>query len=568
MDIATLATVISLLLAVLVTTPWLGAYVHAAMEGQATIGGRFLRPLEVAIYRFARINPRRSQGWREYATCVIVFTFASVLVVYALQRLQAGLPLDPSHAGPIAPELAVNTAVSFATTTNWQNYAGESAMSHLTQMAGLAVQNVVAAAAGLGAFVALARGLTRRGRGIGNFWVDLVRGTIYVLLPLAMVSAVVQVALGVPQTLAGPHVVTTLESASQTIALGPIASQDVVKILGSNGGGFLNANGAHPLLNPSGPSNWVAMFLNLLLPLALTFTFGRYARDQRQGWTIFGVMVLLIVVVSVALPSIEAGGNGLFPVNVDQAAGNMEGKEVRFGASIGGVSAAQMAGTTTGAPPATYGSLLPLSGGIATGLILLGEVTPGGVGSGLMGMLVYVLITVFIGGLMVGRSPNYLGKRVEAFEMKMVMLAILLPTATILGFVALSVATIEGRAGPASPAPHGFTEILYAFASMTGNNGSAFASLTGNTPYYNIAGAFAMLLGRFGTLIPMLALAGAMAPKRSVATTAGSLPTHGGLFMAMLVGVVLVVGAMSYAPAIVLGPLAEQLALQAGRSLP
>ena len=567
MSLGGLLTLASVLLAVVALTPPVGRLIYAAMEGQPTPLTRFLGPLERAIYRVAGIDPAKEQGWQTYAVSLGVFTFASIALLYLLQRVQGVLPLNPTGAGPVSPALAFNTAVSFATTTDWQNYAGETGVSQLTQMAGLTVQNFVAAAAGLAAAVAVARALGSQRTRIGNFWVDLVRATLYVLLPLSVLAAFFAVAQGVPQTLAGPHTFTTLQGASQTVITGPMASQDVIKILGSNGGGYLNANGAHPYLNPTALSNWMDLLLNLLVPFALTYTFGRYVRDARQGWALFAVMGTLLVAASLASMQLEGAGNPLLPASVNQAAGNMEGKEVRFGAEVGGLSAAQMAATTTGAPPATYASLIPATGGVAMALMLTGEVAPGGVGSGLTGILVYVLLAVFLAGLMVGRTPEYLGKKVESFEIQMTLLAVLVPTIAVLGLVALSVSVPAGQAGPASAPPHGFSEVLYAFASMAGNNGSSFSSLSGNTPYYNLVGAAAMLAGRFGHLIPMLALAGSMGPKRQVARSLGTLPTGSGLFAGFLTGTIVIVGALSYFAALALGPIAEQLALLAGHTL-
>jgi K+-transporting ATPase ATPase A chain len=568
MSVSALLTLVTVLVAVVLITPSLGSYIYAAMEGRPTRLTPILGPVERAVYRVARIDPSVEQGWKAYAASLGVFTLVSVVFIYLLQRFQGFLPLDPTGAGAVAPDLAFNTAVSFATTTNWQNYAGETGVSHLTQMAGLTVQNFVAAGGGLAAAVAVARALGSRQSEIGNFWTDLTRATIYVLLPISVVGALCLVALGVPQTLAGSGTAATLEGASQTIAMGPIASQDVIKILGSNGGGFLNANGAHPFLNPNGLTNWIDLFLNLLLPISLTWTFGRYVRSQRQGWVLFAVMATILIAASLPSIAVEGAGNRLVPVSVDQAAGNMEGKEVRFGAAVSGLSAAQMAATTTGAPPAMYASVMPATGGVAMAVMLTGEVAPGGVGSGLTGILVYAFLAVFVGGLMVGRTPEYLGKKVESFELKMLVLALVIPTASVLGLLALSVSVPEGQAGPANPPPHGFSEVLYAFASMTGNNGSAFGSFSGNTVYYNLIGSAAMLAGRFGGLLPMLALAGSMGPKRQVARSLGTLRTDSVMFGSLVTGAVIIVGALSYFAALALGPIAEHLALESGQTFP
>ena len=569
MTIAGILTLATVMLTVLALTPPVGGYIHAAMEGHHNVLSPFLRPVERTIYRLAGIDPGEMQSWKAYTASLLVFTFVSIAALYLIQRLQGSLPLNPTGAGAVAPELAYNTAVSFSTTTDWQNYAGETGVSQLTQMMGLTVQNFLAAAGGLAAAAAVARGLGSRLHLLGNFWVDLTRATLYVLLPISFVGAVLLVAQGVPETLAGPQTVTTLQGASQTLILGPIASQDVIKTLGSNGGGYLNANGAHPYLNPTGLSDWLDLVLNLLIPFALTCTFGRYVKDARQGWVLFAVMASILVAASLGAMALEGAGNPRLPASVDQvAAGNMEGKEVRIGAEVGGLSAAQMAATTTGAPPVTYASLSPASGGIAMALMLTGEVAPGGVGSGITGILVYVILSVFLGGLMVGRTPEYLGKRVESYEMRMLVLAVLVPAIAVLGLVSLSVSVPAGQAGPANPPPHGFSEVLYAFASMNGNNGSAFASFTGDTVFYNVVGSFAMLAGRFGTLIPMLAIAGSMGPKRQVPRSLGTLPTGSAMFGAFLGGTIIIVGALSYLAALALGPIAEHLAMLAGHTTP
>jgi K+-transporting ATPase ATPase A chain len=568
MTIDGLLTLASVMAAVLLLTPLVGGLIYRAMEGRPTPLTPILGRAERLIYRFARINPKQEQTWRGYGISLVLFTFASIALLYLIQRFQGVLPLNPTGAGPVAPDLALNTAVSFSTTTDWQNYAGETGVSTFTQMAGLTVQNFVAAGSGLAAAIAVTRALGSRRTRIGNFWVDLTRATLYVLLPISVLAALFQVAQGVPQTFAGPQTFTTLQGAAQTVIVGPIATQDVIKILGSNGGGYLNANGAHPFLNPTGLSNWMDMLLNLLLPFALTWTFGRYVGDMRQGRALFAVMATILVAASLGSMAIEASGNPLLPPTIDQSAGNMEGKEVRFGAEVGGLSAAQMAATTTGAPPATYASAIPATGGIAMALMLTGEVAPGGVGSGLTGILVYVLLAVFMAGLMVGRTPEYLGKKVESYEMKMIMLAILLPTIAVLGLLALSVSVPAGLAGPANGPPHGFSEVLYAFASMTGNNGSSMASFSGDTLFYNVIGSFAMLAGRFGHLIPILALAGTMGAKRKVPRSLGTLPTGGITFSGLLIGTIVIVGALSYFAALALGPVAEQLALGAGNGFP
>jgi K+-transporting ATPase ATPase A chain len=467
----------------------------------------------------------------------------------------------------VAPDLALNTAVSFVTNTNWQNYLGETTMSNLTQMLGLTVQNFLSAAFGLVIAIALVRGLVRRGSPtIGNFWADLVRGTVYLLLPVATVLTLVFIWQGMPQTLNGPVDAATLQGVHQTIAIGPIADQEAIKQLGNNGGGFLNANAAHPFENPTPLSNWLSMFAEIAIPFSLTYTFGRMAGDQRQGWVIFGVMMTVLVVGGLVAMQIESGGNPLFPAGIDQALGNMTGKETRLGAAAGGLYSAVTTGTSTGAVNAMHDSFLPMAGFVPMFLIQLGEITPGGIGAGLYGILVFAILSVFIAGLMVGRTPEYLGKKVEGFEMKMAMLVVLFLATGILVPTAIATVTDAGLKGPLNPGPHGFSEILYAFTSSTGNNGSAFAGLTGNTVFYNVFGSISMLVGRFGMVFPILAIAGSMAAKRRVAPSLGTMPTNGPLFGVLLVGVIIIVGALTFFPALALGPIVEQLLLNAGKA--
>ena len=559
------------LLVVLVTgiTPFLGRYIADVLAGRPTPLRRVLAPVERGIYRLAGIDAGREQGWRAYTASLLVFSLLSIVVLYAQQRLQAGLPVNPTGAPAVPADLALNTAVSFTTNTNWQNYAGESTMSHLTQAVGLAVQNFLSAAVGLAVAIALVRGITRRtSTTIGNFWVDVTRSTLYVLLPIALVAAIVLVWQGVPQAWSGAAAVTGLEGHAQSIYLGPIASQEAIKELGTNGGGIVNANSAHPFENPTPLTNLLEQLLILVIPFSLTATFGVLAEDRRQGWAIFAGMMAIFAVAATAGILAEHAANPLLPAGLDQALGNMEGKEVRFGASGGGLWAAVTTGTSTGAVNAMHDSLTPLGGLVPLFLILLGEITPGGVGAGLYGMLVFALLTVFIAGLMVGRTPEYLGKKVESYEMKMSMLVVLVLSAGILGFTALATATEAGRAGPLNAGPHGFTEILYAFSSQVGNNGSAFAGLAGDTPFYNVTGALAMLVGRFAMIIPILAIAGSLAAKRRLAPSAGTFPTTGGTFVVLLVGVVVIVGALNFLPALALGPIAEQLLQHAGTVFP
>lgn len=552
---------------VAVVTPFVGRYIATVLDGGRTWLSPVLLPMERGIYRASGIDPNREQSWRSYAISLLVFSFASIGLLYLQQRLQASLPLNPTDVGAVPADLALNTAVSFTSNTNWQNYSGETTMAHLTQAAGLAVQNFASAAVGIAVAIALVRGIVRRpSPTIGNFWVDLVRSTLYVLLPIALVAAIVLVWQGVPQTWSGPASATTLEGGQQTIWLGPIASQEVIKQLGTNGGGILNANSAHPFENPTPLTNWLEMFLILVIPFSLTATFGAMAGDRRQGWALFAAMAAVYLVAAVVAIGAEAGSNPLFPAGIDQALGNMEGKEVRFGASGGGLWAATTTATSTGAVNAMHDSLTPLGGLVPLFLMLLGEITPGGVGAGLYGMLVFVLLTVFIAGLMVGRTPEYLGKKIEAFEMKMAMLIVLVLSTSVLGFTALAAATDAGQAGPLNAGPHGFSEILYAFASQTGNNGSAFAGLSGNTAFYNVTGALAMLIGRFAMIVPILAIAGALAAKRRLAPSPGTFPTTGPTFVGLLIGVIVIVGALNFFPALSLGPIVEHLLQQAGRA--
>jgi K+-transporting ATPase ATPase A chain len=471
---------------------------------------------------------------------------------------------------PVSPDLAYNTSVSFDTNTNWQNYAGENTMTYLTQMAGLAVRNFTSAASGIAVAIALTRGLVRKSSTtIGNFWVDLTRSTLYILLPISIVAALFLVSQGVIQTFASSLTVHTLQGAVQLIPLGPVASQEAIKELGNNGGGFFNANSAHPFENPTTLTNWVEMLLILLIPIALTNTFGRMAGNARQGWALAAVMIVVLSAGSLVAMSSEERSNPSLPaavaVNVDQSAGNMEGKETRFGADSSGLFATVTTGTSTGAVNSMHDSFLPVGGLVPLFNIELGEITPGGAGAGLYGILVFAIIAVFIAGLMVGRTPEFLGKKIEAYEMKMAMIVVLSLAFSILFFTALATATSPGKAGPLNSGPHGFSEILYAFSSQTGNNGSAFAGLTGNTLFYNITGAFAMMIGRYAMTIPILAIAGSMAAKRRVAPSLGTFPTTGPIWVGLLLGVIIIVGALTFFPALALGPIVDQLLNNAGR---
>jgi K+-transporting ATPase ATPase A chain len=562
-----LLTLVVFFAAVIAITPFLGRYIARVMEGERTILSPVIRPLERVVYRVAGIDETAEQGWKGYALSVLLMALVAIVVGYLMLRLQDVLPFNPAGAAAQSPELAFNTSVSFETNTNWQNYSGETGVSYLSQMTMLAVRNFTSAATGLAVAIALVRGLTRRTSAtIGNFWVDLTRGILYILLPIAVVFAIVLVWQGVPQTFDGPATATTLEGVQQTIARGPVATQEVIKQIGNNGGGFFNANSAHPFENPTPLTNFLAMIGMFAIPFALTYVFGRYARNQRQGWVIFTAMAAVFLVGAVISMRAELGGNPLFPAGIDQALGNMEGKEMKFGAGVGALFAAITTSTSTGAINAWHDSFQPIGGLIPLFNIQLGEITPGGIGAGLYGMLVIgAILAVFIAGLMVGRTPEYLGKKVEAFEMKMAMLVALVLGASILGFTALATVTSEGLAGPLNGGPHGFSEILYAFSSQTGNNGSAFGGLTGNTPFYNVTGGIAMLLGRYGMIIPILALAGSMAAKRVVAPSLGTFPTTGPLFTVLIIGVIIIVGALTFFPALALGPIVEQLLQNAGR---
>jgi K+-transporting ATPase ATPase A chain len=558
--------------AILLARP-LGGYMRKVMEGERVFLSPILRPVERGVYKVMRVDETVEQRWTAYAVSVIVFSFVCILALYLQQRLQASLPLGQGGTagiGPVAPDMAYNTAVSFDTNTNWQNYLGENTMTYLTQMAGLAVRNFVSAATGIAVALALTRGLVRKSSTtIGNFWVDLTRSTLYILLPIAFVGALVLVSQGVIQTFASSISVHTLQGGAQIIPLGPVASQEAIKELGTNGGGFFNANSSHPFENPTTFSNWFELLLILIIPFGLTNTFGRMAGNAKQGIALLAVMVVVLSAGSLVAMGSEERSNPSIPAavaqNIDQSAGNMEGKETRFGADGSGLFATVTTGTSTGAVNSMHDSFLPVGGLVPLFNIELGEITPGGVGAGLYGILVFAIIAVFIAGLMVGRTPEFLGKKVEAYEMKMAMLVILSLAFSILFFTALATATAPGKAGPLNSGPHGFSEILYAFSSQTGNNGSAFAGLTGNTLFYNVTGAFAMMLGRYAMIVPILAIAGSMAGKRRVAPSLGTFPTTGPIWVGLLIGVIIIVGALTFFPALALGPIVDQLLNNAGR---
>ena len=567
MSAANLLTLASLAVAILVATPLLGGYIHRVMEGERVLLSPLLAPVERAVYRVAGIDATSEMGWRTYAVSALAMAAVAIVAGFVVLRLQDVLPLAQAGIPGMSADLALHTSVSFETNTNWQNYAGETGVTYLSQAGVLAVRNFTSAATGLAVAIALFRGLTRRSAPtLGNYWVDLTRAVLYILLPLALVGAILLVWQGVPQTWDAARDVATLQGGAQTIALGPVASQEAIKVLGNNGGGYFNANSAHPFENPTPLSDWLQMFALLLAPFALTYTFGRYAGDQRQGWTIFGAMAAILLVGAVAAMHVESTGSPLIPAAVEQTGlGNMEGKEARFGAAGGALYAALTTGTSTGAVNAMHDSFQPLGGLVPLFQMQLGEVTPGGIGAGMYGMLIIgAILAVFIAGLMVGRTPEYLGKKVEAFEIKMAMLVAIVLGAGILGLTAMASVLPEGLAGPLGAGPHGFSEILYAYSSQTANNGSAFAGLTGDSPFYNVTGAFAMLLGRYGMILPVLALAGSMAAKRRLAPSMGTFPTTGILWSILIVGVVIVVGALAFFPALALGPIVEQLLRDAG----
>ena len=552
-------------LVVAVTRP-LGGFMTRVFNGERTFLSPVLGPVERGLYRLAGVDEKAEQHWVTYAVSMLLFSVVGMLLLYAMQRLQGVLPFNPAGMTAVPADLAFNTAASFTTNTNWQNYGGESTMSYLVQMAGLTFHNFVSAATGIALAVALVRGFARASaRTVGNFWVDLTRCTLYILLPICVVYALFLVWQGVPQTLGAYVDATTLEGAKQTIALGPVASQEAIKMLGTNGGGFFNANSAHPFENPNALTNLVQLVSIFALGAGLTNLFGRMVGDERQGWAILAAMgVLFFVGVSVAYWA-EAQGNPAFAAfGVDIAAGNMEGKETRFGIALSALFATVTTAASCGAVNAMHDSFMPLGGMVPLINMMLGEIIIGGVGAGLYGMLLFAIIALFVAGLMVGRTPEYLGKKLEAKEVKMTMLAVLCLPLMMLGWTAIAVVTDTGTASMANAGPHGFSEALYAYVSGAANNGSAFAGLTGNTLWYNLSLAVAMLVGRFLVIVPMLAIAGSLAAKKRAPASAGTFPTHDSLFVGLLVGVILIVGGLTFFPALALGPVVEHLAMNAG----
>jgi K+-transporting ATPase ATPase A chain len=553
----------------------LGLYMARVFTGNWTPLDPILRPVERLIHRLSGVHPEQEQHWTTYTSTMLLFNFAGLVFLYALQRLQHLLPLNPQAFGPVAPETAFNTAVSFTSNTNWQSYAGESTMSYLVQMAGLTVQNFLSAATGIALALVLIRGFAlHSAQTLGNFWVDLVRTTLWVLLPLSLVLALVLVWQGVPQNLQAYVNATTVEGTSQTIAQGPVASQEAIKMLGTNGGGFFNANSAHPYENPTPLSNFLELLAILVIGAALTYTFGHMVGDTRQGWAIFAAMMVVFVLgLGVAYWAESAGNPAFAGLGVDmtasdqQAGGNMEGKEVRHGIANSALWATATTAASNGSVNSMHGSYTPLGGLVPLVNIQLGEIIVGGVGSGLYGILLFAILTVFIAGLMVGRTPEYLGKKIEAQEVKMTVLALIvtLPLG-ILGFTALASVHPEGLKGPLNAGPHGFSEILYAYTSGTGNNGSAFAGLSANTFFYNLTIGLSILTGRYLFIVPMMAVAGSLARKHVIPPSAGTFPTTGGLFVALLVSVILVVGGLIFFPALALGPIVEHLLMAGGKA--
>lgn len=567
----------------LLTKP-MGMWIAKVMNGESSIANKLGGSTERLIYRVLGISPEAEMGWKHYAVALMLFNVVGIIAVYFLQRWQAWLPFNPQQFPAVSIDSSLNTAISFVTNTNWQGYAGESTMSYLTQMLALTVQNFLSAATGIVVVIALIRGFARHtAQTIGNFWVDITRATLYILLPLSLMIAVVLMGQGVIQNFDAYKEVTTLQpttysvtdttgkqttevTSTQTLAMGPVASQEAIKMIGTNGGGFFNANSAHPFENPTPLSNFLEMLAIFLIPAGLCFTFGMMVGDRRQGWAIFTAMVIVFVVMAGIAIWAEQAGNPILTasgadqtVSTLQSGGNMEGKETRFGIVSSALFATITTAASCGAVNAMHDSLTPLGGLVPMWLIQLGEVIFGGVGSGLYTMLIYAVLAVFIAGLMIGRTPEYLGKKIEIFDMKMTALIILVTPLLVLIGSAIAVIADQGKAGIANPGAHGFSEILYAFSSAANNNGSAFAGLSANTPFYNTLLAFAMFLGRFGIILPVLAIAGSMAAKKRIPVSLGTMPTHGPLFITLLIGAVILVGALTYIPALALGPVIEQL---------
>jgi K+-transporting ATPase ATPase A chain len=544
-----------------------GAWLFALYEGRVPKYLAFLAPVERVLYRAGGVDPAKEQGWLGYAIGMLLFSIAGIFLTYAIERLQFYLPLNPQGFAGVSAPVAFNTAVSFITNTNWQSYAGESTMSNFTQMVALAVHNFLSAATGIAIAFALIRGFARRETGtIGNFWVDLTKITLYILLPISVIYALVLVALGIPQTLAGSVTATTMEGAKQVISLGPVASQIAIKMLGTNGGGFYNANAAHPFENPGDISNFIQMLSIFALGAGLTWTFGKAVGNTKQGWAILAAMMILMGAGVTTAYIAESAGNPIHhAMGVDASMGNMEGKEVRFGTAASALFATVTTDASCGAVNAMHDSFTPIGGFVPMFNIQLGEIIIGGVGSGLYGFLLFAILSIFVAGLMVGRTPEYVGKKIESREVKLAVLAIAVLPLMILGFTALASVLPQGLEGPLNKGPHGYSEILYAFTSATGNNGSAFAGLTASNSFYSLTLAIAMFVGRFFMIIPALAIAGSLAAKKVHPEGPGSFPTTGGLWVGLLVGLILILGGLTFLPSLALGPAADQLAMLHGQ---
>ncbi|QCI98780.1 potassium-transporting ATPase subunit KdpA [Agrobacterium larrymoorei] len=557
-----------LFVAVLLAVKPLGLYMAKVFSGERTWLSPVLSPVERGLYAAAGVDMKKEQGWLGYTLSMLVFSIASFLALYAILRLQAVLPFNPQGFANVPPDLAFNTAVSFVTNTNWQNYAGESTMSNFSQMAGLTVQNFLSAAVGMALAIAFTRAFVRsQASTLGNFWVDMTRATLYVLLPLAVVVALAFVAMGLPQTMDASVTATTLEGSQQVISLGPVASQEAIKQLGTNGGGFFNANAAHPFENPTAFANYLNIFAMLSISAAFIYTFGQMVGSRRQGWVLLSAMAVLLIAGVATVYWAESAGNPILTsIGVDAAQGNMEGKEVRFGQAMTALYAAVTTGLSDGGVNGMHGSFTGLGGLAPMFLIQLGEVLPGGVGSGLYGMIVFALLSVFVAGLMVGRTPEFLGKKIEGREMKYAMLAVLILPTVILGFTAISAILPSAVASIGTAGPHGLSEILYAFTSAAGNNGSAFGGLSGNTTWYNTTLGISMLLGRFAYVVPVMAIAGSLAAKVRVPASSGTFPTDGPLFVGLLIGIILILGGLQFFPALALGPIVEHFAMLAGQT--
>ncbi len=549
----------------------LGVYIAHIYQGERTLLSPILLPVERFFYRLAGVKSDMDMEWKTYTGALLLFNLIGFSFLYLLLRLQHLLPLNPQNLGSVSPDLSFNAAVSFTTNTNWQSYGGETTLSYLSQMLGLTVQNFLSAATGMSVLIAITRGLVRQTtHKLGNFWVDLTRSTLYILLPLAMLLAIALVSQGVVQTLRPYPVVSTLDqsgsSISQILPLGPAASQVAIKQLGTNGGGFFNVNSAHPFENPTPFSNFLEMLAILLIPAALTYTYGKMIGDTRQGWAILIAMMLVLVTMTGVAIRAESQGNPMFTsLGIDPSSGNMEGKEVRFGITNSALWATVTTAASNGSVNSMHDSFTPIGGLVPLWMMLLGEVIFGGVGSGLYGMLAFVIIAVFVSGLMVGRTPEYLGKKIEIFEMKMAALIVLIPVLTVLLGTAIALVVPAGRAGIFNHGPQGLSEVLYAFSSAGNNNGSAFAGLSANNTFYNVSLGIAMLIARYALIIPVLAMAGSLARKKKVPAGAGTLPTHTPLFVGWLIGVIIIVGALSFLPALALGPIVQQLMLGLGR---